>query len=674
MNRSSRPVTSRAVGWVASAIAAVTIVNAPLSPLAQVSATVPPARSAESHQLVWSLRQRVVAPPSGGVTSVSCPAPNFCVAVDAYGRAVTWNGRAWSQPVQFDQYALPATQDNGTGLFNYYESVSCTSSGSCDAIDELGYAFSWNGHSWAANGRVLSYAKGIDCASSNFCVATGSGWSVWDGSRWSKARPLPDDYADHALAGPSCSSADVCFVTSGVVPGTLLMLSATSYRAVALQGIDAPPVVSCTHSGPTYCLVSPSDAETGWAWTGGGNWSRTSAYPAGALVSSCVSGPVCTMVTVAGNVAVEDNGATEVGKQLFSAQSLGATARFYAGSTLNGVALSCATAGSCVAVTQEGYATVLSGGTWSPVKGADLDTSFTALTCPSPGFCAGGNAAGELVRWDGSWTTQRVFTSGVAALSCSSASFCMAIDLVGDVSLWDGTGWTTAVATPFEGTVDPTLSCASRYFCMVPGSLGGSSFIWDGRTWASAPGIPWFAASRRCRTIGGRTYCSGRSMLLSAVSCPSAEYCVAWSGDDAYSIWGGARWANPVGYDNGTASSASRAQCFSEDSCLAVDDSTMYALKGAILSRVSLPVVINVGTEVACVSLRFCVAVTDADPSTDGPTSITTLTGQPLRVSGSTVLAGFLYDTIGGGFVSCATESFCAAVSDGGGWVATSTG
>jgi hypothetical protein len=266
-----------------------------------------------------------------------------------------------------------------------------------------------------------------------------------------------------------------------------------------------------------------------------------------------------------------------------------------------------------------------------------------------------------------------VFTSGVAALSCSSASFCMAIDLAGDMSLWDGTSWTAAVATPFEGTVNRTVSCASRSFCMVPGSAGASSYIWDGSTWASEPEIPWWLANRRCTTTGGRTYCSGFAMFLTAVSCPTVQHCVAWDGDDAYSIWDGTRWSNPAGPENATASSDSRAQCFSDDSCVAAENGTMYELKGAILSRARLPVVINAGTEVACVSLEFCVAVTDADPSTD-PASITTLTGQPLTVSGSTVLTGFLYVTIGGPFVSCATENFCAAVSDGGGWVATRTG
>jgi hypothetical protein len=142
---------------------------------------------------------------------------------------------------------------------------------------------------------------------------------------------------------------------------------------------------------------------------------------------------------------------------------------------------------------------------------------------------------------------------------------------------------------------------------------------------------------------------------------------------EAYSIWDGSQWSNPAGSENGQSSSDNHAQCFSDKPCVAVQNGSMYALQGAELSRVPLPVVINAGTEVACVSLAFCVAVTDANPSAQ-LASITTLVGRPLTASGSTVLTGFLYVTIGGPFVSCATKNFCAAVSDGGGWVATRTG
>ena len=42
--------------------------------------------------------------PSGGLTSVSCESKSACVAVDAHGRAVTWNGSRWSAPALIDPH------------------------------------------------------------------------------------------------------------------------------------------------------------------------------------------------------------------------------------------------------------------------------------------------------------------------------------------------------------------------------------------------------------------------------------------------------------------------------------------------------------------------------------------------------------------------------------------
>ena len=40
--------------------------------------------------------------PTSYLSSVSCPSASFCVAVDAGGNALTFNGSSWSAPAKID--------------------------------------------------------------------------------------------------------------------------------------------------------------------------------------------------------------------------------------------------------------------------------------------------------------------------------------------------------------------------------------------------------------------------------------------------------------------------------------------------------------------------------------------------------------------------------------------
>ena len=64
----------------------------------------------------------------GGLTAVSCVSGPFCMAVDESGYALSYNGTSWTLPSSFD--------GAGGGLTD----VSCVSSTFCMAVDELGYA------------------------------------------------------------------------------------------------------------------------------------------------------------------------------------------------------------------------------------------------------------------------------------------------------------------------------------------------------------------------------------------------------------------------------------------------------------------------------------------------------------------------------------------------------
>jgi hypothetical protein len=100
-------------------------------------------------------------------TSVSCPSPSFCVAVDEKGDALTYNGHSWSAPVHVASAAQPTE----------LEAVSCASPSFCAAVgqtnDERGDGLTYNGRSWSAPTTIDpdSGLHSVSCPSTSFCVA-----------------------------------------------------------------------------------------------------------------------------------------------------------------------------------------------------------------------------------------------------------------------------------------------------------------------------------------------------------------------------------------------------------------------------------------------------------------------------------------------------------------------
>ena len=86
------------------------------------------------------------------------PWENFCVAVDADGNALTYDGTSWS----------PDDIDGTTGL----ESVSCTTTSFCMATDADGNVLYYDGTSWSAldiDGSTPIYS--VSCWTTSLCVA-----------------------------------------------------------------------------------------------------------------------------------------------------------------------------------------------------------------------------------------------------------------------------------------------------------------------------------------------------------------------------------------------------------------------------------------------------------------------------------------------------------------------
>jgi hypothetical protein len=84
----------------------------------------------------WSAPRAVIT--SGALASVSCaPGTSFCAVVDSSGEVDAYRSGAWSGP---------AVIDPGSSL----TSVSCASSTTCVAVDTDGRALTYNGSAWSA--------------------------------------------------------------------------------------------------------------------------------------------------------------------------------------------------------------------------------------------------------------------------------------------------------------------------------------------------------------------------------------------------------------------------------------------------------------------------------------------------------------------------------------------
>jgi hypothetical protein len=129
-----------------------------------------------------------------GITDVSCASATRCVAVDAGGRALIWNGRRWSDP-----------KPVGAALY----AVACPSSSYCIAVGDKS-AIRRDG-TWRriANPDGIHNLTDITCPTAGYCVAGGQrGFYIRHGGLWSTAvrRESGVDFAQVA-----CVSAAMCF-------------------------------------------------------------------------------------------------------------------------------------------------------------------------------------------------------------------------------------------------------------------------------------------------------------------------------------------------------------------------------------------------------------------------------------------------------------------------------
>lgn len=519
----------------------------------------------------------VIDKSQGSLDAVSCPRPNWCMAVDGNGNAFTFNGSTWQGPTKIDTYSLL--------------SVSCASPSFCIAVDYAA-ALRFDGTRWSARTALTGaqYVESVSCPSASFCMATDQFRHVmtYSGSAWSAPVAL-DTPADVQLQ-VSCASATHCVAVDGTNQG--FAFDGKTWSAPMDDHLQTGQIARISCVGPAFCLAV-SDGSS--ATFDGRNWGPRGFAAGAEFVEyvSCLSATYCRAIDQAGSTVVYDGQGwgnpsptgMGVGFELscptttFCAGAMGAAVTSFNGTTWAAPALidpndsgelvsvSCPTPSFCAAIDSGGFAFTRTGTTWirGPYLGAAV--MFTSVSCTASTFCVAVGGYGKVAMFNGGTWTQTTLSSSMMLLSvsCASRTFCMAVDNTSDAVRFDGSHWTALPAVDPGTNGFASVSCATVRFCMAVDS-SGHALQYDGSAWGPAITIDDYSyiTSVSCPTAG---YCQavdelGRAIRydggawhspqsattdhgLKALSCTAAGFCAAIA-YDGYAVVFDGSWSAPV--------------------------------------------------------------------------------------------------------------------------------
>ena len=254
---------------------------------------------------------------AGGYTeSVSCPTVSFCVAVNANGAAVRYDGHSWD--------AGTVLAPNSGGTFGApLTGVSCTSASFCVAVDSVGNAFTYNGTGWSAAVSVdpgvqlnsvscptTTYCHAADVSGNQFADLAGA-WTqrtqsgginvacYADSACWTFAGLPKGAYASNT-GGVTCLTTPFCMaVTPDGHYGT--WTSGTAFPAVKpVANATMLSAVAC--SSETLCVALDGPDAVFYVYDGT-NWTATPYHSLYKLnAASCVPGGLCVAIDAGGDV------------------------------------------------------------------------------------------------------------------------------------------------------------------------------------------------------------------------------------------------------------------------------------------------------------------------------------------------------------------------------------
>ncbi|HTW08289.1 MAG TPA: hypothetical protein VME46_12305 [Acidimicrobiales bacterium] len=328
----------------------------------------------------------------GGLSDVSCPESNFCMAVGRYNTKEggqdyplfeSWDGSQWTAVP-----GAPRREEDGELAL---DAISCSGPDFCMAVGSYEQTHlvseTWNGSGWSfvagsdpSTSFISAGLNSVSCTSARSCVAVGNVLGEggpgdkalvesWSGATWSIV-PNPDPGPYTVLSSVSCT-------TSG---GTL---------CIAVGGYGAASV------GITHALAEIS---TGGGWSVSATVHRDAAASSSFATVSCSSATQCAALGTyrinGSNFLLDDNWD---GSWALVEHMPEAVPQF--------VSVSCLETANCVATTSSGIIWGWDGSAWSEMSapnGTGAPIVF-AVSC-APGFCVAvgtrsGVSAGEELTW-----------------------------------------------------------------------------------------------------------------------------------------------------------------------------------------------------------------------------------------------------------------------------------
>jgi hypothetical protein len=518
-------------------------------------------------------------PSHGAPSSVSCPSPDFCAAVDQFGDALTFDGstNVWATPVKL--------YPNGA-----FSSISCPTASFCVAVGAAGKADTLTGSTWGPLTQLGTSDDfiAVSCTSSTSCLAVDAAGSAYQlqGTTWSSPQSIDPGHRPTAL---SCA-VTLCAVVDDASQA-LTFDGATWTTHSSVGGTGGFSSVSCTSA--TFCLAL--DVNGAYVTYNGSAWTSPTNATGGISVVSCVSSAFC--------LAVDADGRSRTYTGTWSQPQ-----------ELDPVpALSCASTTFCLALSFEGVSETFNGASWSgSVAIADLYTVPAGLSCTSATFCALVDSAGGVLTYNGTtWSAPTNLGYDVlTGVSCTSPTFCVAVGGQ-DIFVFNGSTWSLS----FGGGGITAVSCASSTFCVTVDDRGRVDQF-DGTRWSSPGGIDF-------------------DTPLNAVSCATPTRCVAIDSASRALVFNGTSWSSPEYVDGSQYLRA--VSCVHGGSCFVSDGAgRALAFNG---STWTAPVsIVSTGgfSALSCTSSAFCYGLTSV--GVVGFTLTGSKTANPLTTSGPPLL------------------------------------
>lgn len=232
-------------------------------------------------------------PENNDITSVSCPASNWCTAVDTAGNGVLWSGGSWYYP-----------DGLGTGD-GTLTSVSCPTTTFCMAVDGRGNAFSGNGSGWWGNSNSALVGQdltSVSCPTTTFCDAVASSGDIesWYASSGWNSAPPPTLIG---LSAVSCHAANWCVAVGqgGTVSWNNGPYSEGGNPAATTcppgsicQVTPTPTAISCPPRGTSMCMMTLNGANAIYEWNGSSwTWVDSNGSVPELSTLSCTSATFC---------------------------------------------------------------------------------------------------------------------------------------------------------------------------------------------------------------------------------------------------------------------------------------------------------------------------------------------------------------------------------------------